>query len=390
MTVARDRFAVNNFDLLRFTFASIVMLVHAHVLSERPELAGLSAWLSSDVAVKAFFVVSGLLVVMSYERSRTVASYAEKRVRRIYPAYFFVVVAAALGLFAVSTLPASGYFGAGFFRYLAANLLFLNFVHPTLPGVFAGNALQEVNGALWTLKIEVMFYVSVPVIAWLCRRLGRFAVLVTLYVLSVTYVLVLNRLAVETGSPLYILLARQLPGQLSYFMVGAFFYYYFDVFEKRAGSFLAVAVALFLLDRVYPIPALEALWLGTLVVYFGFFLYVGNFGRYGDFSYGIYILHFPIIQLLVQAGLFAASPYLAVAVACATVIGAAVLLWHFVEKPFLKRGSHYVAVTVPERERPASAPATSSEARSPAPRGTPENTPQALPGGDGPGSSGRR
>jgi peptidoglycan/LPS O-acetylase OafA/YrhL len=390
MTARRDRFAVNNFDFLRFIFASTVMLVHAHVLSQRPELAVLSAWLSSDVAVKAFFVVSGLLVVMSYERSRSVASYFEKRVRRIYPAYFFVVVAAALGLFAVSTLPASGYFGAGFFRYLAANLAFLNFVHPTLPGVFVGNVLQEVNGALWTLKIEVMFYVSVPVIAWLCRRIGRLTVLAALYVLSVAYVLVLNRLAVETGSPLYILLARQLPGQLSYFMVGAFFYYYFGLFEKRAGWFLAAAIALFLVDRVYPIPALEPLWLGTLVVYFGFFLYVGNFGRYGDFSYGIYILHFPIIQLLVQAGLFAVSPYLAVAVACATVVSGAVLLWHLVEKPFLKRGSHYVAVTARERELPESAAATSSEARSPAPRGMPESRPRALPDGDEPGSSGHR
>lgn len=362
MMPQRDHFATNNFDLLRFGFAAVVMLVHAHVLSGRPELAFLSDWLSSDIAVKAFFVVSGLLVVMSYERSRSVAAYAEKRVRRIYPAYFFVVVAAGLGLFAVSTAPAGAYFGKDLLRYLAANLGFLNFVHPTLPGVFEGNLLREVNGALWTLKIEVMFYLSVPVIAWLGARLGRLPVIAGLYALSVAYVFVLNRMAAQSGSPLYVELARQLPGQLSYFMVGAFYYYYFDLFQRRAGWFLAGAAVLFLVNRAYPTTLLEPLWLGTFVAFFGFFAYLGNFGRHGDFSYGIYILHFPVIQLLVAGGFFAASPYAATLASCVLVIGAAVLLWHLVEKPFLKRSSHYVAVTAREQQplaqRQPSGPAT--------------------------------
>ena len=76
----------NNFDLLRFVFAAMVFLVHTHVLSGQPALAPLSTYFSSDVGVKAFFVVSGFLVLMSYERSATVGEYAGKRVRRIYPA----------------------------------------------------------------------------------------------------------------------------------------------------------------------------------------------------------------------------------------------------------------------------------------------------------------
>lgn len=350
-----DRFKENNFDLLRFAFASTVMLVHCHVLSKQASLAFLSDWLSSDVAVKAFFVVSGLLVTMSYEKSRSLASYAEKRVRRIYPAYFTVVAGAALLLYALSTASLSEYLG-GAMRYLAANLVFLNYVHPVLPGVFQGNALNEVNGALWTLKIEVMFYAAVPLIAWLGKKLGRLPVLAGIYVLSVLYVLALSRLAQSTGSPAYIALARQLPGQLSYFMVGAFFFYYFDFFVKHAPWFAAAALLLTILQRYVPVAGLEPLSLGTLVVFFGFFFYAGNFGRYGDFSYGIYILHFPVIQTLVWLGLFAWSPYAALGMACALVIAAAAAMWHLVEKPFLNRSSHYVAAT---REQAASSsPAT--------------------------------
>jgi peptidoglycan/LPS O-acetylase OafA/YrhL len=348
----RDPFKHNNYDLLRFLFASTVMLVHCHVLSLQPQLAFLSEWLSSEIAVRAFFVVSGLLVFMSYDKTRNLGRYAEKRLRRIYPAYFTVVTGSALLFFLASTSDAAKYFAGGFLKYLAANLVFLNFVHPTLPGVLEGNALREVNGALWTLKIEVMFYIAVPVFAWLFARLGRLRVMVAVYLLSVAYAWAFDWLARKTGTNLYVILGRQLPGQLSYFMVGGFFYYYFGFFRRHAAWFAVAALALAVLHRFVPTGPLEPLWLGTLVAVAGFYLYLGNFGRYGDFSYGIYILHFPILQALIQAGLFSWSPFGALAIACATVIAAAALLWHLVERPFLARSSHYVEAV---EKRPSAA-----------------------------------
>ena len=69
---------------------------------------------------------------------------------------------------------------------------------------------------------------------------------------------------------------------------------------------------------------------------------MGNFGKYGDFSYGIYILHFPIIQLLLNSGWFSESPwYFLVAVIIITTTDA-IAMWHLVEKRFLFRSSHYI------------------------------------------------
>jgi peptidoglycan/LPS O-acetylase OafA/YrhL len=333
----------NNFDLLRFAFAFTVLLVHAHVLSEAPALAPLSRWLSSDVAVKAFFVVSGFLVFMSYERSRSLGDYLEKRARRIYPAYATVVVlAAALGVL-VSSVPAAAYFGRETLSYVAWNLVFLNFVSPNLPGVFTGNALTEVNGALWTLKIEVMFYAAVPLIAWAAARLGRVPVLVALYVASVLYFVAVGHLA-ESRGPLFVQLQRQLPGQLAYFMAGALGYYYADRLRERPWV-VAAAAAAYALTAVVPAlsPWLEPAALGALVVYAAVGLrYLGNFGRHGDFSYGIYIIHFPVIQTLVAYGAFERSPYGALAAAVAIVLALSAASWHLVEKPFLRKSSHYV------------------------------------------------
>lgn len=344
----RDPFRHNNFDLLRFLFASTVLLVHAEVLSQARALTFIGDWLSSDVAVKAFFVVSGLLVFMSYDRSRTLAAYAGKRVRRVYPAYVTVVVAAAILLFAVSQASVATYV-AGAANYLAANLVFLNYRAPYLPGVFESNPMREVNGSLWTLKIEVAFYLAVPVIAWLCARIGRLPVLVSLYVASVVYAFGCAWMARRTGSVLYAQLGRQLPGQLSYFLVGTLWYCYFPFFQRHAWRLAAAAAGLTLLQRFLPLSAVEPLALGTLVTFFGFFLYAGNFGRYGDFSYGIYILHAPVLQTLVHYGVFTWSPLGALAIGSAIVLTAAALMWHLVEKQFLARGSHYVAATTEGR-----------------------------------------
>ena len=78
-------------------------------------------------------------------------------------------------------------------------------------------------------------------------------------------------------------------------------------------------------------------------MFFGIFFYLGNFGRYGDFSYGFYILHFPVIQLFLYFGWLREAPWLyLLAVIFTTLIGA-IGLWHAVEKRFLFRSSHYIA-----------------------------------------------
>ena len=347
----------NNFDLLRLLFAATVCLVHAHLLSGFAALAAFSAILSSVVAVKAFFVVSGFLIVMSYERSHTLGDYAQKRLRRIYPAYAAVVVLCAVGLVTVSSQSAADYFfSVAWFKYLLANLAFLNFVQPSLPGVFDGNLVNAVNGALWTLKIEVMFYLSVPVLVWLMRRLGHGRILLLAYAASIVYAQVLMGMADRTGSGLYAELARQLPGQLSYFVAGAALYYYLAWFERHAWRCLTgAAVALAALHWVPPLQAslalLEPLALAMVVVFLGLFGYLGRFGRYGDFSYGLYILHFPIIQLLLHSGWFRDAPGTFLATVLLTSMAGAVLLWHGVEKRWLLRSSHYVAAEQVAKDR---------------------------------------
>ncbi len=333
----------NNFDLLRFVFAFTVFLVHAQTLSQNTSLAPLAHWLSAELAIQGFFVISGYLVYMSHENSRNLSIYLQKRARRIYPAYFTVIVLSALIGALLTSKGIAEYFSADLFRYLGANLLFLNFLAPNLPGVFETNTLQAVNGALWTLKIEVMFYLSVPLIAWAARRYGHALSFAVVYAASILYSLLLYHLLEKTGQVIYGTLARQLPGQLTYFIAGMALFHYREMLPRLRWWLLPAVIVLWLVRDPVLRLALQPAALAVMVIYIAVaFRSLGNFGRYGDLSYGAYIFHFPILQAMLALGLFPAKGYLGLVVATILVIFTAFLSWHLLEKRWLQKSSHYV------------------------------------------------
>lgn len=337
------RLRKNNFDLIRLLLALAVCLGHAHELSGANELNIIGTLVSGKVAVESFFVISGFLIFMSYENSRSVASYLEKRVRRIYPAYFVSVMLFAVALSSISELSLSEYFlSSGFGRYLVFNLGFLNFLQPDLPGVFGSNINTSVNGALWTIKVEVMFYLAVPLIVWLCRRAGRWPVLLGLFVASTIYSLSLSHLHESTGRGMYALLEKQLPGQLRFFIAGAAVFYLLPFFERHVKWMVLTALIYFVMRPLVPVEGVEPIAMAILVIFFALYNYVGNFGKFGDFSYGVYILHFPIVQTMVHFGAFDANAWLALLAAVGLTLCGAAGLWHGVEKRWLHRNSHYL------------------------------------------------
>jgi len=344
-------FSRNNLDCLRLILASIVVLFHVYALTGISAFTAFGTYLSPHFAVRGFFVISGLLIYRSYTRSSSVASYLEKRVRRIYPAYFTVVFLAAISLWTLSTLTPSHYFGFGFWKYLGANLVFLNFLAPSLPGVFASNIMTPVNGALWTLKIEVAFYLLVPVIHYLCARFGTKKVVATIFCLSCAWKYGFAWLAsmdrLRSASPLddsrsiYSQLEVQFPAQLAYFAAGILLLLYFDKLKTHFLAISCITGCLYLLDHFFTGGILDIVWISGLVFVFGFWRHFGNFSKYGDFSYGVYIVHWPILQTMICFGLTKLPPAVFFLLSVSCVALASILMWHLVESRFLASSSHY-------------------------------------------------
>ncbi len=330
--------ARNNFNLLRLLFALMVVVYHATAL---PGLAGwenAEAWTSigAEVGVQGFFILSGYLVWASLERSSSLGVYAEKRARRLLPGYVAIVLVCAIA--AVILVPAVRDDLAALGKYIGWNLAFLNFMAPSLPGMFESNRFTEINGALWTLKIEVMFYLILPVLAFVLKIAGsgRWIVMAVIYLAAEAW----RHLLPQQGGVM-VEVARQLPGQMSFFVTGIALCAWREGLNWR--SMLApVGIVLLAVSLIVPQAApLRAAGLGIVAVW----LAVGiprlfDAARFGDLSYGLYIVHFPIIQSVIAAGLFAV-PSTGFAVAGGASLVAALLLWWLVERPALRRDSAY-------------------------------------------------
>jgi len=326
----------NCFDFLRFFFAINILLSHLSELSQNKSLFFLSHFSNAVIGVKGFFIISGFLVAKSYVNTTSLKLYFIKRIKRILPAYFVLIFLSTLIFSVFSSYSVYAYFSdISTYKYLGWNLVFLNFMHPCLPGLFDNNLLCSVNGALWTLKIEEGFYIVLPLIFYGIKKTQKpLLILSGLYLFSLGYWFLLNHL----DQPL---LAKQLPGYLSYFVTGIYLFLSFDYVMKNKKVLLGLSVVIlisyyvlsFHVDFLYPAA------FGLIVIIAAYNIpFFDNFGKYGDFTYGLYIYHFPIIQLFRQYDLFEKHNPFIVAIGVILIsLFFAVLSWFVIEKRFLDR-----------------------------------------------------
>ncbi len=311
----------NNFTLLRLLLALMVVLGHFKLLSG-------TAYPSfpfnlADAAVDSFFVVSGFLITLSFERSRSLWSFYVRRVFRLYPMYACIVLVQTVIMLALlPNGPLSELHST--LRYLAANLLLANFMQYDIGGVLAGLRNPGINPSLWTLKIEIGFYLIVPFICLAVRRWG-WVVLAAIFVVSVAYSVALAQLG-------DVRLARQLPGQLQFFVVGMALYLYGQ--RLRVYPWVSVLVIIGFLAAwtlIEPIPSgIRPFVVAAFVFCFAFCLPV--MPLQSDMSYSVYLLHGPLIQTLILLGLFRDTPYFLAGVV-GVVLASAFITEHLVERP---------------------------------------------------------
>ena len=327
----------NCFDFLRIVFAVNILLAHLGELSQNKNLYFLSNYTNAIIGIKGFFIISGFLVAKSYLNTPSLNQYFIKRVKRIVPAYIFVLLLTVLALAFFGKYSFLEYFkDINVYKYLGWNLVFLNFMHPCLPGLFENNLICAVNGSLWTLKVEEGFYIVLPFIFYIIKKVKKpFIVLITIYFLSLLYWFLMDD---YFNKPL---LAKQLPGYLAYFVVGIFLYLNLDFVLKNNKKLLLIAISMLTISHYMDLninvfyPAV----FGTLVIIAAYSLsFLNNFGKFGDFTYGIYIYHFPIIQLFRQYNLFERyNPILMASYVIAITFLFAAFSWYYIEKRFLDR-----------------------------------------------------
>lgn len=340
----------NNFDCIRIGLALMVVFSHVSSLTQLLEFNLLPRIFDANFAVRGFFAISGYLVTKSFLTSNNAIEYAEKRIRRIYPAYLAVILLClCIGAY-VTTLDFFGFIKSSETqKYLLSNLIFLNFIQPTLPLTFEENPVRALNGSLWTIKVEVMLYFCVPLLVMSYDRFGKIKSSFSIFFLSVAWVCFFEYLYKGNNGPE---IARQFPGQLSYFVVGSLLAVDEKVLSNIKWISFASFAILLLITNKYLKLIIDPIAYSSIVVFLSASAFKSiDLGKYGDVSYGIYLYHFPIIQFLFYLKVFNFNPWLGCGLALILTVACAFVSWHLIEKRFLKRTSGQIKSHQPLSEK---------------------------------------
>lgn len=323
-------------NCVRYYLCLCILMNHFNVLSgaSLPQLPRIFG------GVGSFFAISGFLMFASYEKHNNLKGYFVRRAKRILPPYVFIVVLAAASLCFVSSLPAAEYFlNPGFYKYLVCNLFFLNFLEPSLPGVFDTNLTAAVNGSLWTMKGEVICYLLVPFVFRFIKKHPKYCttILSGIMLICFTFYMVLS-IQGEAQRSIVTIISNQFR-VFTFFFAGALINVYVKQFLRfKWGVLLAVAVlmllaqandTLFLMLRPFS-DSLLVIWCSL----------VGSWGVWAShrdsLSYDIYLFHFPIIQTLLATGVIAAIGNVAgLLISIILTVLLAIVSWNFIDSPIL-------------------------------------------------------
>jgi len=330
------------FDYLRIGLSSAICLWHAWwaltgQLAWHTELW--SGWLNfiPKSFVPLFFALSGFLVAGSLERNK-LHHFITLRALRIIPALAFEIVISACIIGVIFTsLPLDAYLTSPEFRSYFLNVM--GIIQYTLPGVFPGNPLPELmNPQLWTIPYELECYLAISVLAvlglvWKGYRLG--VVVAGMMALGTAYALYV---ALRLPDGLFTEHAGNISGRVLVvvFLAGVLLYRHRDrlPYSHALGalSVLAMMVALrfpaFYYLSVLPV-AYVAAWIGVMRP---------PAIPFGDLSYGVFLFHFPMTQVVVALGGAALGTWwLFGPVALVASALCAAVSWKLVEEPLLTK-----------------------------------------------------
>lgn len=361
-----------------------VMLFHFVALRERrPDdafVAALSAWAPLEAFVRngylgvdLFFIITGFLLTLPWFRhaeARLPApdwrTFYARRARRIVPAYyvqlmllFFLVLPLCYPRIWLESTPFV-------VHNLGAHLTFLHYTSPLT------SSSLTVNGALWTLAIEMQYYLLLPLLAplfvrWPWRSLAAAALLALGWRwLAWNDLDFLTRLYLKLGAKAGVsekaarhLIATQLPAWSLHFALGILAGRAWMRRPRNAApggrAWLSAAMVAAVLAGLHAalshgtailgaygwtvFPVLLALGLGALVCLpapaLGAAVASPPLVALGRISYSAYLYHLPLL-LLFNAYAPATGGPVALPLWLAMVLLAATASFRFVEQPFLR------------------------------------------------------
>jgi peptidoglycan/LPS O-acetylase OafA/YrhL len=349
----------NNYDLIRLFAALQVLTIH---VAEHIGLPGFPDHLFFRIlsfipGVPIFFFVSGYLITASAERSKTLTSFFNNRALRIFPALWACLAVSLIlvwstGYFRTVEFPADGLIG-----WIVAQTTFVQFFNPDF---MRGYGVGVLNGSLWTISVELQFYLLVPFITLLVSKSRGALVASFLFFLAINiWFTQVAKVSDQSETIAAKLFGVTFAPWFAMFLLGAIFHYFsaklVPVLRGKMAVFACVYAILIaggiLAENTLNLNISRNLITPLHYIPLGFLILSAAYSSptfsskilgKNDISYGLYIYHMPIVNFW----LYMAFPVGVWGVSAATVTIAALafLSWKFVERPALGLKRHSIFV----------------------------------------------
>ncbi len=329
----------NNFNLLRLLGALLVIISHCYYITGKVNFEPIRLITGGKLEISAFglcifFFISGYFVTKSACETKNTVFFLRKRFARIYPALITIVLITVFFIGPIFTqLDFSDFFNnpdTWKYLYTMTGLR----IRTMLPGVFteSGFFLHGVNGSLWTISLELILYISITVflISGIIINKKIFAVisLSTLIICILTVSIVVN---LDFFYVKYFYLS-------GIFFLGSFIYS--SGLSKKIVKVILI-FTVFLYITLYVSNPSFIRYDFLLLIIIGLLAYLAGFYKNlviklnNDISYGLYIVAFPIQQIVFKMTGYNQSIVLQLLITILIAVPLAYLSWKYIEKPII-------------------------------------------------------
>lgn len=294
---------MNNFAALRMLGALLVLMRHSLILLD-DSISPIGPIGGDDIppiGLWIFFVIAGYLLTASWSRRPHLMRYVSARVLRVFPGLFVALLLSVLvfGMIATTESPEAYITDPGTAKFLTDNLV----LNPTyiLPGVFDSNPYRGViNGSLWSLAPLFALYLLVPLVGFVPWRRARAVFWAGLCLFGMMAPAVAW---IDTDTIVWGNVAGDIFRVASFFAAGAFIREAKVPVVGRAAMIMTACFVVILVG----LPSLA--WPVAHIVVPYAIVAVGSastpvvraMSRFGDPSYGMFLIGFPVQQFLIWA-----------------------------------------------------------------------------------------
>ena len=329
----------NNFNLIRL-FAALQVTV-THSASYLDINLQFLQFLNLFPGVPIFFFISGYLIIKSFRNNYKLKNFFYNRILRIYPGLYFCFFITIISIIISQYLKNIDVNYYQLFLWLVTQLSFFQIYNPDF---LRGYGVGVVNGSLWTISVEIQFYLLTVFIYLILSKYKKLLILI--FGLCI-FLNIINAVFNEKEVFFSKLFNYSFLPWLYMFLWGCYLESNKKLQKKLINFNIFIIVVIFFILNYFStqlnifrgltnaLNPLEFFFLSIIIFKIAFMKIKipENFLNKNDISYGIYLYHMPVVNFLIYNNI--SGSYFSFAICLILTVLLAIISWKVIEKPFL-------------------------------------------------------